>query len=466
MMKYARIALSGLALAALTLTASPLTGPIVAAGQPSPAGQPAPAAARDYDFLIKGGRVIDARNSIDAVRDVAIKDGKIAAVAAGIPAAKALKTVDATGLIVTPGLIDIHVHVFPGEKKNDYAGGDWSVFPDGHTLPSCVTTVSDAGSSGWRNFEDFKSRVIDPSKTRVTAFLNIVGAGMGSGAIEQNLADMDVKATADMAIKHKGVIVGIKSAHFAGPEWTPYEKAEEVGKLASIPVMVDFGSNVRQGRTLEALFTKYFRKGDIYTHMYGGRRGEQDPKTNGPSAAMIEGRKRGVFFDVGHGGTSFRYATAVPLLKAGFIPDSISTDLHHNSMNAAMKSMLNVMGKFVAMGLPLDKVIAMSTWNPAKEIQLEQLGNLSVGSPADVAVLRVEKGKFGFVDPIGGRLDATQRLTCEMTVRDGKMVYDLNGLSRDKWDPSAPETRGDPRWDGFARPTPPPPPVTPQGARP
>jgi dihydroorotase len=466
MMKYARIALSGLALAALTLTASPLTGPIVAAGQPSPAGQPAPAAARDYDFLIKGGRVIDARNSIDAVRDVAIKDGKIAAVAAGIPAAKALKTVDATGLIVTPGLIDIHVHVFPGEKKNDYAGGDWSVFPDGHTLPSCVTTVSDAGSSGWRNFEDFKSRVIDPSKTRVTAFLNIVGAGMGSGAIEQNLADMDVKATADMAIKHKGVIVGIKSAHFAGPEWTPYEKAEEVGKLASIPVMVDFGSNVRQGRTLEALFTKYFRKGDIYTHMYGGRRGEQDPKTNGPSAAMIEGRKRGVFFDVGHGGTSFRYATAVPLLKAGFIPDSISTDLHHNSMNAAMKSMLNVMGKFVAMGLPLDKVIAMSTWNPAKEIQLEQLGNLSVGSPADVAVLRVEKGKFGFVDPIGGRLDATQRLTCEMTVRDGKMVYDLNGLSRDKWDPSAPETRGDPRWDGFARPTPPPPPATPQGARP
>jgi dihydroorotase len=442
MMKYARIALAGLA---LTLTASPLTG------QAPPSGQEG----KDYDFLIKGGRVIDARNSLDAVRDVAIKDGKIAAVAAGIPAAKALKTVDASGLIVTPGLIDIHVHVFPGEKKSDYAGGDWSVFPDDHTLPSCVTTVSDAGSSGWRNFEDFKTRVIDPSTTRVTAFLNIVGAGMGSGPIEQNLADMDVKATADMALKHKGVIVGIKSAHFAGPEWTPYEKAEEVGKLASIPVMVDFGSNVRQGRTLEALFTKYFRKGDIYTHMYGGRRGEQDPNTQGPSAAMIEGRKRGVLFDVGHGGTSFRYATAVPLIKAGFLPDSISTDLHHNSMNAAMKSMINVMGKFVAMGLPLDRVIAMSTWNPAKQIQLEQLGNLSVGSPADVAVIRVEKGSFGFVDPSGGRLDAKQRLVCEMTVRDGKMVYDLNGLSRDKWDPAAPETRGDPRWDGFARPAPP-----------
>jgi dihydroorotase len=410
----------------------------------------------EYDLLLKGGHVIDARNQMSAVRDVAIKDGTIAAVGQNLPATRALKTIDASGLYVTPGLVDIHVHVYPGEKKSDYAGGDWSVFPDGFTLRSCVTTVADAGSSGWRTFEDFKSRIIDQSKTRVTAFLNIVGAGMGSGPIEQNLADMEVEPTAAMAQKYKGVIVGIKSAHFAGPEWTPYEKAEAVGRLANIPVMVDFGNNVRQGRTLLELFTRYFRPGDIYTHMYGGRRGEQDPKTNGPSEAMIEGRKRGVIFDVGHGGTSFRWATAVPLMKAGFIPDSISTDLHAQSMNAGMKDQLNVMGKFLAMGMSLDEVIRRSTWNPAKEIQLEQLGNLSVGSPADVAVLRVEQGKFGFVDPSGGRIDASQRLVCEMTVRDGKMVYDLNGLSRDKWDPNAPESRGgDPRWDGFARPAPP-----------
>jgi dihydroorotase len=182
--------------------------------------------------------------------------------------------------------------------------------------------------------------------------------------------------------------------------------------------------------------------------MYGGRRGEQDPKSGGPSTAMVEGRKHGVFFDVGHGGSSFRYATAVPMMKAGFVPDSISTDLHTASMNAAMKDMLNVMGKFLAMGLPLDDVIAKATWNPARQIKLEQLGNLSVGSPGDIAVLRLEKGTFGFVDPAGGRIDSTQRFACEMTLRDGKVVYDMNGMTAERWDRLAPDApAGDPRWD-------------------
>jgi dihydroorotase len=164
---------------------------------------------------------------------------------------------------------------------------------------------------------------------------------------------------------------------------------------------------------------------------------------------MLEGRKRGVFFDVGHGGTSFRYATAVPLMKAGFIPDSISTDLHTSSMNAGMKDMLNVMGKFLAMGMSLDEVILRSTWNPAREIQLEELGHLTVGAPGDIAVLRLEKGKFGFIDPAGGRMDSTTRLACEMTLRDGKVVYDLNGMTGVPWDTLAIDAppRGDPRWD-------------------
>ena len=236
-----------------------LAGPIT--------GHPNAQTAPEYDLLLKNGHVIDARNNLSAVRDVAIKDRKIAAVAANIPAARAYKTVDVSGLYVTPGLVDIHVHVYPGEKKNDYAAGDWSIYPDGFTLRSCVTTVADAGSSGWRNFPDFKSRIIDQSKTRVTAFLNIVGNGMGSGRIEQNLEDMEVQPTLDMVLKHKGEIVGIKSAHFNGPEWTPYEKAIEVGKAAKIPVMVDFGGNVKAGRSLYDLLNKYFRPGDIFTHM-------------------------------------------------------------------------------------------------------------------------------------------------------------------------------------------------------
>ncbi|MGB2716240.1 MAG: amidohydrolase/deacetylase family metallohydrolase [Vicinamibacterales bacterium] len=406
----------------------------------------------EYDLLLKNGHVIDARNNLSAVRDVAIKDRRIAAVSANIPASRAFKTVDVSGLYVTPGLVDIHVHVYPGEKKNDYAGGDWSIYPDGFTLRSCVTTVTDAGSSGWRNFPDFKSRIIDQAKTRVTAFLNIVGNGMGSGRIEQNLEDMEVQPTLDMVLKHKGEIVGIKSAHFNGPEWTPYEKAIEVGRAAKIPVMVDFGGNVKAGRSLYDLLNKYFRAGDIFTHMYGGRRGEQDPETKGPSQAMIDGRKRGVIFDVGHGGASFRWVTGVPLMKAGFIPDSISTDLHTGSMNAGMKDMLNVMSKFLAMGMSLDEVVRRSTWHPAREIQLEEYGHLSPGAPGDLAILRSEKGRFGFVDQSGGRVEANQRLACEITVLDGKVVYDLNGMTGARWDTLGPDgTAADSRWANFGR---------------
>jgi dihydroorotase len=400
----------------------------------------------DYDFLLKGGHVIDGKNGINAVRDVAIKDGKIAAVAADIPAARAVKTVNATGLYVTPGLVDIHVHMFPGTADR-YSAGSLSVPPDGFTLRSCVTTVADAGSAGWRNFNDFKTRIIDQSKTRVTAFLNIVGSGM-AGIAEQNIADMDAKATADTVRKNKGIIVGIKNAHFAGPEWTPYERTAEAGRLANVPIMVDFDGPAT--RTLAELFAKYFRPGDIYTHTYGGSNGEQDLNTKGPSQALLESRRRGIFFDVGHGGSSFRWAVAVPFMKAGFVPDSISTDLHVGSMNAGMKDMLNVMGKFLAMGMSLEDVIRRSTWNPAQQIKLEELGNLSPGMPGDIAVLRLEKGAIGFVDSRGARVDGTTSLVCEMTVRDGKVVFDLNGRSRDHWDPSAPDAGlGDPRWDGI-----------------
>ncbi len=413
-------------------------------------------AAREFDLLLQGGHVIDPKNRISAVRDVAIKDGKIAAVDQKIDPARALKSVDVKGLYVTPGLVDIHVHVYPGTLKSSYAGGDFGVFPDNYTLPDCVTTVADAGSAGWRTFEDFKFRIVDQAKTRVLSFLNIVGAGMGSGRIEQNMDDMEVEPTAAMAKKYKDIIVGIKSAHFVGSEWTPYERAEAVGKIANIPVMVDFGNATTSGRTLDVLFAKYFRPGDIYTHMYGGRRGEQDPDTLGPSKAMIEGRKKGIFFDVGHGGASFGWHCAIPLMKAGFVPDSISTDLHRSSAGGGMKSMLNLMSKFLAMGMTLDDVILRSTWNPAKEIKREDLGHLSAGAVADVAVLRIQKGKFGFVDQIHTRLDGDQLLAGELTIRAGKVAWDLNGITRELWSdvPYNAPRPGDPRWDGFARPTP------------
>jgi dihydroorotase len=400
-----------------------------------------------FDLLLQGGHVVDAKNGISAVRDVGIKDGKVAAVAAHLDAKDALKTVNVAGLLVTPGLVDIHVHVYAGTGERGSYAGDNSVYPDGFTFRVGVTTVADAGCSGYRNFEDFKQRVIDRSKTRVFAFLNIVGAGMRGAKYENNLADMEPAPAAEMARRYPDVIVGFKTAHYAGPEWTPVEHAVEAGTMAGgIPVMVDFGDDHPE-RPLADLVTKKLRPGDIYTHCYSGLRHELvDGRVN---PGMIAGRKRGVIFDVGHGGGSFAWRVAVPAMKEGFLPDSISTDLHIGSMNAGMKDMLNVMGKFLAMGMTVDDVIARSTWNPAKEIHHQELGNLSVGSTADVAVLRLETGRFGYTDMYGARMDGAHRLTCELTLRAGKVVYDLNGISRPDWTtlPAGYTRTGDAAWD-------------------
>jgi len=400
-----------------------------------------------YDLVLQGGHVVDAKNKISAVRDVGIRDGKIAAVADHIDPAQAFKLVNVRGLYVTPGLVDIHVHVYAGTGEPRSYAGDLSIYPDGFMLRSGVTTVADAGCAGWRNFEDFKQRIIDRSKTRVLAFLNIVGSGMRGAKYENDLSDMEARPAADMALKYKGLIIGFKTAHYAGPEWTPVEHAVEAGTIANIPVMVDFGTN-RPERPMSELVTKKLRPGDIYTHCFSGLRNELD-ETGHINPAMFQARKRGVIFDVGHGGGSFAWTVAVEAMKEGFVPDSISTDIHVGSMNAGMKDMLNVMSKFLAMGMPVDDVIARSTWNPAREIHHEELGNLSVGAPADVTVLRVEQGQFGYTDMYGARLRGDRKLSCELTLRDGKVVYDLNAITRPDWTtlPSNYRQTGDPRWD-------------------
>ena len=401
-----------------------------------------------YDLLLTGGHVIDAKNQLNAVRDVGIQNGRIAEVASHIDPAKASKVVDVSGLYVTPGMVDIHVHVYASTGMRGAYSGDNSVYPDGFTFRSGVTTVADAGGSGWRNFPDFKEHIIDRSQTRVFAFLNIVGHGMGGGKIEQNLDDMDAKATAGQAERYKGIVVGVKTAHYAGPEWTAVERAVEAGTAANIPVMVDFGE-FRPERPFQDLVTKKLRPGDIYTHTYLDAVPMLDDSGKVLSY-LFEARKRGVIFDVGHGAGSFLFRQAVPAVRQGFVPDSISTDLHISSMNAGMKNMLNVMSKFLNIGMPLDDVVARSTWNPAREIKHEEVGHLSVGAPADIAVLRLEHGSFGFVDVHGARMRGSQKLVCELTIREGKVVWDLNGITREDWDKLGAKykAQGDASWDG------------------
>ena len=385
-----------------------------------------------YDLLLKGGHVIDPRSDINRRMDVAITAGKIARVADTIPAGDARKVVDVSGLFVTPGLVDIHVHVYNGPDVLAEYSGDRSLPPDGFTFRSGVTTVVDLGSSGWRSFADFKTRVIDRARTRVLAMLNIVGRGMAGGStIEQNTEDMDPEATAKVARQYPDIIVGIKTAHFTGPEWTAVDRAVAAGTAANIPVAVDFG-NFNPARPFEELVTKHLRPGDWYTHMYTQRVPYFD--ANGKLRPyLLEARKRGVKFDVGHGGGSFSWSNAIPAIQQGFVPDSISTDLHTGSMNAGMKDMTNVMSKILNQNVPLADVIRMSTINPATQIKRPELGHLSVGAGADVAVLRVDEGKFGFLDAAGARADGTKMIVCELTLLSGNVVWDLNGRAGQDW---------------------------------
>lgn len=378
-----------------------------------------------YDLLLKGGHVIDPKNNIDRVMDVAISAGKIARVAPGIDAKSARKVADVSGLYVRPGLIDLHGHVYVWKE----AGGE-GVQADAFSFRSGVTTIVDAGSSGWKTFPDFKSRIIDHAKTRILAFLNIVGAGMGTGK-EDDPSEMNAEAAAKTAKANPDVIVGFKAAHYKGPGWEAEDNAVKAGEMTHLPVMVDFG-RVNAKRNINALFLDKLRPGDIYTHCFSGHR-EELLASGKLNPAMEAGRKRGIIFDIGHGAGSFYWYVAIPAYQAGFQPDSISTDLHMNSMNAGMKDMTNVMSKILDLGTPFPEVIRMSTWNPAKEIKHQELGNLDVGSVADVAVLRLDHGKFGLVDSAGARNYGDKLIVCELTVRAGKVEWDLNGRASQDW---------------------------------
>lgn len=394
-----------------------------------------PVAAQPYSLLIKGGHVIDPKHGRDGVMDVAIADGKIAEVAASIDAAKARTVVDASGLYVVPGLIDLHAHVFHGTEPDAYlSNGLVAVPPDSHSFRSGQTTLVDVGGAGWRNFAQFKANIIDTSKTRVLSFLNIVGAGMRGGPAEQNLADMDARLTAMRIRQHPGIIVGIKVAHYNGPEWDPVTRAVEAGTETNVPVMIDFGGNTPP-LSLEALLNTHLRPGDLLTHMYAHVRGRL-PIVNEQGQVepyVLAARKRGVLFDVGHGGGSFLWRQAVPATKQGFFPDVISTDLHTGSMNAGMKDILNTMSKMMVLGMPLTDVIRANTAKAAAVIQRDDLGHLGVGTEADVAVLAVRKGEFGFIDSAGGRMTGSQKLECELTLRAGQVVWDLNGRAASDW---------------------------------
>lgn len=386
--------------------------------------------AQEIDMLIKGGHVVDPRNNLNTQMDVAIADGKIFRVAPDLSDENVARVIDATGLYVVPGLIDPHTHVFVG-SNDGFANGFSSVSPDDITLKAGITTVVDAGTAGWRNFPVFKEQVIDRSTTRVLSFLNIAGSGMTGFPTEEDINDMDARMTSLVIRQYPDIIVGVKIGHYRGSEWTPFDRALEAGRLAGVPLLVECHL---PDYPLEEILTR-MRQGDIYTHSFctaTDRTCLLDEK--GEIRELVwEAREKGIRFDVGHGGAMFHFAVAIPAMEQEFLPDSFGSDLHRFSMNSGMKNMLDIMSKFLNMGMTFEDVIFRATWNTANSINRSDLGHLSEGAVADIAILKINNGKFGFIDTRKMKIEGNRRLEIELTIREGKVVWDQNGMAADDW---------------------------------
>jgi dihydroorotase len=399
--------------------------------EPAPAETPSPA---HYDLVIAHGRVIDPASGRDGAFDVAIANGKVAKVAPGIDASRSDVVIDAAGLLVTPGFVDLHTHVFAGpDAKRFLAGSSLALPPDEFAPSSCTTTVVDAGSSGHKSFERFRETIIARATTRVLAFVNIVGEGMRGGRFEQDLGDMDAEATARVILANRETIVGIKVAHYAGPGFEPVDRAEEAARATGTRVMVDFGGHQPE-LSLEDLLLRRMRAGDLLTHAYAGVSGRTaivDP--GGALRPFVRAaHERGVLFDLGYGGASFVFSQALPAIQQGLPPDTVSTDMHRRSHRGSMQDLVAVLSKLEALGMTVPDLVRRSTATPADAIGRPDLGRLAEGAGADVALLRVETGRFAFADVKGARVEGAERLSCEFLLREGRVVWDRRGLAKTK----------------------------------
>ena len=347
-----------------------------------------------YDLLLKNGHVLDPKNSRNGRMDVAVVAGKIARVAPDLPAAHARLVVEAAGYYVTPGLIDIHAHV------DERAEGP-SLQPDHHALTNGVTTVVDAGGVGPRDFEAYQRRTLARSRTQVLAWLNISAGGIAAAA-----GPFDPAPCAAVAQKYARYIVGIRAG-----QADAIAPAVEAAKIAGVPVLSD-------------VYSSGLRSGDIFSGAYPEK---------GPGDARAA-RDRGVLLDT----SSFWFRTAGPALRAGLLPDTISTNLNKENFLLERTDMMPTLSKFLNLGLTVEQLIERVTVNAAKALRRPELGHLSEGASADLALLALEKGAYGFLDAGHTRLPADRRLRCVLTARAGRVVFDADGLSLTEWTHAGP----------------------------
>lgn len=394
------------------------------------------------DLLLKDGWVIDPANRIDERMDVAVKDGRICRIGPDIDRGLARKVMEAAGCYVVPGLIDMHCHCYPAFPV--YADSLCCIHPDAHMFQSGVTTAVDAGTCGWKDFCRFKEEIIDKARTRILSFINIAADGMIHLDREQEPANFQPSVTADAAKTFGDVVVGIKSAHYwvgipfdeKHRPWASVDSAVEAGELCGMPCMVDFQPNLPE-RTYPDLLLKHLRPGDIHTHVYA----QQFPildDTGNVFPYLYQAREKGICFDLGHGAFSFWFRNAVPALRQGFYPDTISTDLYMDNVAGPVISLVHVMSKYLAMGMPLQEVIYRTTCRPAEIIGRPELGRMDEGGCADIAVLKVTDGPTAFADSGRAKITGGKQIACVGTIRAGEVVFNPYGMGMPEWE-EAPE---------------------------
>ena len=372
-----------------------------------------------YDLILRGGRVIDPSQKLDATNDVAFSQGKVARIGPGLKADAGTDVRDVSGAIVTPGLIDLHTHVYWG-------GTSLGIDAEEFCRTSGVTTAVDTGSAGPGNFAGFRKHVIESSSVRILAYLHISFAGIfafSSRIMVGESEEMRLMAPRDaveVAKANRDIVVGIKvrvGAHASGRSGTaPLDVALQVAEEVGIPLMAHIDE---PPPSYEEVIAR-LRPGDVLTHAFR-------PFPNSPATAqgtvkraVIEARRRGVLFDIGHGKGSFAFKTARAMLANGFMPDTISSDVHALCINGPAFDQVTTMSKFLCLGMPLVDVIGAATVNAAFALQRPELGSFKPGSAGDATILSIKDGRFDYVDVVGEHLAGDRRISSEGVVIAGR----------------------------------------------
>lgn len=390
-----------------------------------------------FDLLIKGGELVDPGAGREGPLDVAVVRDRVAAVDRDIPADSARRVIDASGQIVTPGLVDLHAHVFHGVTY-------WGIRPDPIASRTGVTTWADAGSAGALTLPGFREFVVDPSRVRIRSFLHISSIGLvGENYESANLELCDVDIFSRLADLNRDLVVGVKvrmGAPTNGPHGVePLRRAIEAGRRCDLPVMV----HIALGPPTIDDVIELMRPGDILTHCFTGH----DMRIVDDSGALRDSARRaidaGLILDVGHGTGSFSFAVAEGLLAAGVRPDAISSDMHQLSVSGPMFDLPTTMSKFLALGMSLPEVVAATTVRPATVLGLaDEVGTLRPGAHADIALFHLLEGSFPFYDISGDTRAADRLLRNTLTIVGGRELHRVEPAPLAPWvAPSWPATQ-------------------------